>query len=161
MDWAAVLSILSTAALVGAVVFAAMQVRGANEQRKEQVAIELVRSMQSNEWTGSVGPISRIPLHGVPHLDATQETAATSIALRLEAIGYLVFRGAVSLELVDDLVGGMTRTAWDRLRPWVMKWRDDSGNQKAYEWFQWLAERMAERTETPIPAYRAHSDWRP
>lgn len=161
MDWSNILSLLSTLALVGAVLFAALQVRQTNQQRKEQAAIELVRSMQSVEWTSSVGPISRLPVHGVAQLDRAQEAAATSIALRLEAVGYLVYRDAVTLDLVDDLIGGMTRTGWDRLGPWVHKWRDDSGNRKAYEWFQWLAERLAERGSSPAPAYEAHRDWRP
>ena len=161
MDSSNVLSLLSTLALVGAVVFAGLQVRQTNQQRKEQAAIELVRSMQSAEWTGSVGPISRIPVHGTEELDGTQEAAATSLALRLESIGYLVYRHAVTLERVDDMFGGMTRTAWDRLGPWVHKWRRDSGNEKAYEWFQWLAERLGERGPSPTPAYQAHPNWRP
>jgi hypothetical protein len=160
MDWPTILSLLSTLALVGAVVFAGLQVRQNNEQRREQAAIELVRSMQSVEWTSSVGPISRLPLHGTPDLTASQAEAATTLALRLEAMGYLVYRRAVSLDLVDELVGGMSRTAWDRLEPWVAKYRDGSGNQKAFEWFQWLAERLAERSVSPTPAYEAYRDWR-
>jgi hypothetical protein len=161
MDWSTILSLLSTLALVAAVVFAALQVRQTNQQRQEQVAIELIRSMQSTEWASSVGPISRLPMHGAAQLDRTQEAAATAIALRLETLGYLVYRRAVTLDLVDELLGGMTRTAWDRLAPWVQKWRQDSGNEKAYEWFQWLSERLAERGLSPTPAYRAHRDWRP
>lgn len=161
MEWSTVLSLLSTLALVGAVVFAGLQVRQTNAQRKEQVAIELARSMQSPEWTNSVGPVGRIPVHGAVHLDRTTEAAATSLALRVETLGYLVYRHAVTLDTVDELFGGMTRTAWDRLGPWVMKWRTDSGNEKAYEWFQWLAERLAERGASPTPAYRAHQHWRP
>ncbi len=161
MDWPAILSLVSTAALIGAVVFAGLQVRQTNEQRKEQAAIELVRSMQSAEWTSSIGPISELPVHGSAQLDATQEAAALSVALRLETLGYLVYRRAASLELVDDLVGGMTRTAWDRLGPWVQAWRHDSGNEKAFEWFEWLNDRLSERGVSPIPAYRAHRDWQP
>jgi hypothetical protein len=161
MDGSNILSVLSTLALVGAVVFAGLQVRQTNLQRKEQTAIELARSMQSVEWTSAVGPISRIPLHGALTLDQTTEAAATSLGLRLETLGYLVFRRAVTLDVIDELFGGMTRTAWDRLDPWVHKWRVDSGNEKAYEWFQWLAERLLERSVSPTPAYRAHPDWRP
>jgi hypothetical protein len=161
VDWPTLLSLLSTLALVGAVVFAALQVRQTNQQRKEQAAIELVRSMQSNEWISSVGPISQLPLHGSAVLTEGQAGAATALALRIEAMGYLVYRRAVSIDLVDDLVGGMTRTAWDRLAPWVQKYRADSGNQKAFDWFQWLAERLAERTTSPTPAYQAYRDWRP
>jgi len=161
VDWSNTLSLLSTLALVGAVAFAGLQVRQTNQQRKEQAAIELVRSMQSLEWTSSIGPISRLPVHGVAQLDRTQEAAATSVALRLETLGYLVYRHVVSLDLVDDLLGGMSRTAWDRLGPWVQKWRHDSGNEKAYEWFQWLLERLAERGLSPTPAYEAHRNWRP
>jgi len=161
MDWPTILSLFSTLALVSAVVFAGLQVRQTNQQRKEQAAIELVRSMQSVEWTSSVGPISALPIHGSEQLTKGQADAATTLALRLEAMGYLVYRRTVSLDLVDELVGGMTRTAWDRLGPWVQKYRSDSGNDKAFEWFQWLAERLAARDMSPTPAYRAYRDWRP
>ena len=161
MDWPTILSLLSTLALVGAVVFAGLQVRQTNEERKEQAAIELVRSMQSVEWTSSVGPISRLPIGGSVELTKSQEEAATTLALRIEAMGYLVYRRTVPLDLVDDLVGGMSRTAWDRLGPWVEAYRRNSGNDKAFEWVQGLAERLAERDVSPIPAYRAYRDWRP
>ena len=103
MDWSTILSLLSTVALIGAVVFAGLQVRQTNQLRREQTAIELARSMQSVEWTSAVGPISRIPLHGSATLDPSTEAAATSLALRLETLGYLVFRHAVSLEVIDEL----------------------------------------------------------
>src|SRR5258706_5137024 len=161
MDWPTTLSLFSTLALVSAVVFAGLQVRQTNQQRKELAAIELVRSMQSVEWTSSVGSISRLPIHGSAPLTRSQEDAATTLALRIEGMGYLVYRRTVSLDLVDDLVGGMSRTAWDRLGPWVQKYRSDSGNDKAFEWFQWLAEALAARHESPTPAYPAHREWRP
>jgi len=161
MDWSTSLDVIRTVALVAAVVFAALQVRNANRTRKEQAAVELVRSMQSAEWMTAVGPVSRLPTGGVAHLDPDLEAFATTIALRLETVGYLVYRRTVPLDVVDDLVGGMTRVAWTRLRSWVLKGRQGSGNEKSYEWFQWLAERLAERGPSPTPAYVAHSDWRP
>jgi hypothetical protein len=161
VDWSTIFSLLSTLALVLAVVFAGLQVRQTNQQRSEQAAIELVRSMQSAEWTDSIDPISQIPVHGSPTLTPIQADAAKKVALRLEAMGYLVYRRAVSLAVVDELVGGMTRTSWDRLAPWVLQSRVTSGIPKAYEWFQWLAERLIERDPTPTPAYQAHRDWKP
>jgi hypothetical protein len=160
MDWSNVLSLLSTIALVGAVVFAALQVRQTNQLRKEQAAIELVHSMQSAEWASAVGLVSRLSTEGSAQLDPAHETAATAMGLRLETLGYLVYRGVVSLDLVDDLVGGMTRIAWARLAPWVMKGRADSGNEKSYEWFQWLVERLVERGPSPSPAHLRHRNWR-
>jgi len=161
MDWSTGLDVIRTIALIAAVIFAALQVRYASRNRKEQAAVELIRSMQSAEWMSAVGPVSRLPIPGVGHLARDQEAIATTIALRLETVGYLVYRRAVPLDVVDDLVGGITRTAWTRLSPWVMQGRQDSGNQKSYEWFQWLSERLAERGPMPNPAYLAHSDWRP
>jgi len=161
VDWSTSLDVIRTVALVAAVVFAALQVRQANRTRKEQAAVELVRSMQSPDWMTAVGPVSRLPVDGMAQLDHDQEAFATTIALRLETVGYLVYRRAVPLDVVDDLVGGMTRVAWTRLCPWVLKGRQDSGNEKSYEWFQWLADRLAERDQSPTPAYLAHSDWRP
>lgn len=152
---------IRTVALIAAVVFAALQVRHANRSRKEQAAVEMIRSMQSAEWMSAVGPVSQFSTPGVAHLDRDQAAFATTIALRLETVGYLVYRRAVPLEVVDDLVGGISRVAWARLGPWVIKGRADSGNEKSYEWFQWLCERLAERGPSPTPAHLAHSDWQP
>ena len=161
MDWSTGLDVIRTVALIAAVIFAALQVRYANRNRKEQAAVELIRPMQSAEWMSAVGPVSRLPIPGAAHLARDQEAIATTIAVRLETVGYLVCRRAVPLVVVDDLVGGITRAAWARLNPWVMEGRQASGNEKSYEWFQWLAERLAERGPSPTPAYLAHPDWKP
>src|SRR5258708_3590852 len=161
MDWSNILSLLSTLALVAAVAFAALQVRQSNRNRMDQAAIEVVRSTLSEGWENAIGPVMRLATPADGHLDPAQEGAATAIALRLETLGYLVYRRMVSLDLVDELHGGITRLAWARLGPWVMNGRRDSGNEKAYEWFQWLAERLADRGPSPTPAYVAHRNWRP
>jgi hypothetical protein len=67
------------------------------------------------------------------------------------------------------VVQGMQTADWvrsavgTRLRPWIERDRERTGNQKSFEWFQWLAERLqgTERTAPPGPAHRIHMDWRP
>jgi hypothetical protein len=149
--------LLSTLALVGAVVFAGLQVRLTNRSSRDLAAVELVRSMLSAEWMSAVGPVSLLSKEEAAHLDRAQLIAATAIGLRLETLGYLVYRRVVPLEMVEDLVGGIARVAWARLSPWVLNDRTESGNEKSYEWFQWLAERLDERGPSATPA---HVRWR-
>ena len=161
MPWPLVLNTISTFALVGAVVFAAIGFRSSKSDREKSAAIELVRTMQDGAWEGSVLVIAALPSPGTPHLDALQERAAAAVGIRLETLGYQVFNGVVPLTVVDDLVGGIARLAWSRLSPWVVLGRDTTGNSKSYEWFEWLAERLYELPGTSEPAYLLYSDWKP
>jgi hypothetical protein len=69
----------------------------------------------------------------------------------------------VRLDLVDDFFSGPIRVSWEKLGPLVTRMREVTGRDTIAEWFQWLADRMAEREATtpPEPAHIAHRDWRP
>jgi len=87
-------------------------------------------------------------------------SAVLTVAMRFETTGYMVFRRVIPLAMVDDLYGGVIRVAWNRLGPWIQLHRERTGNQKAFEWFQWLAERLINRAEAPPPpAYVQHRGW--
>jgi hypothetical protein len=163
-----VLSVIQTATLVGALAFGVIEIRQAARLRRDQQAIEQVRSIQLSEWwMRSVLQVMNLPEGiGAEGVDARGEEtlkAAMAISLMCETTGYMVFRRVVPLRVVDDLHGGFVRLAWERLRPWVERDRERSGNVNSFEWFQWLAERLAEH---PDPAkgrgaHVSHRLWRP
>lgn len=142
MDWALALNAVSSAALVAAVLFGVVQMRRESAVRREQAAIEVIRSMQTREWASAVGPIGALPVPAQATLGERDADAAAAIGLRLETLGYLVYRGIVPAAVAYDLVGGITVVAWQRLSAWVESDRARTGNSKSYEWFEWLATRF-------------------
>jgi hypothetical protein len=75
-----------------------------------------------------------------------------------ESLGILVFRGAVSLDLVDDFYSGSLVHSWRKLQRLVHDVRVETGRETRSEWFQWLAARMMQRETLtpPVPAHIAH-----
>ena len=78
-----------------------------------------------------------------------------------EALGILTHRREVSREIVEDFFSGPISLSWAKLRRLVEEMRRMGGRETYYEWFQWLAERLAERENkaAPIPAHIEHRDW--
>ena len=75
----------------------------------------------------------------------------------------LVFRGEVSIDLVDDFFSGPIVVSWRKLQCYFFDERRETGRETVGEWFQWLAERFAERegAAPPVPANVQYRDWRP
>jgi len=87
------------------------------------------------------------------------------MGIMIEAIGYSVFARIVPLAVVDDLVGGIVRVAWRKLKRYIEFERERAGSQKSWEWFQWLAEQLdrhsQSRTTLKSGAQIVHRDWKP
>jgi hypothetical protein len=97
--------------------------------------------------------------------DPRKLEAAQSVGIILETLGYSVFQRLVPLRMVDELLGGTVRVSWRKLRAFIEYERDRAGSQKAWEWFQWLVERLEEhqpaKTSLALGAHQAFRDWRP
>jgi hypothetical protein len=159
------LNILSTFALIAALAFTGLQVRTANRVRAEQAALSIVHAIQTDEWARNLNILTRIP----PGVTAAQidtlgpeiKEAVEQYGMRLETIGYMVFRGFVSLETMEQLLGGITVIVWLRIKPWVEQDRVLTSSPRQYEWFQWLAERFEDRqTRERLPAFVRHAHWK-
>ena len=166
MELPTLLNIVSTLALVGALIFAGLQIRAGNRVPDEHAAIKLIEAAlgtvlaQPAALLADVSPTaSSADVVNFPPetLRAIQETG-----FRLEALGYLVFIRIVSLRSVEELMGGMVVLWWSRIKPYAEYECQRTGNPRMYEWVQWLAERMAERRkDMPAePAFVAHAGWR-
>jgi hypothetical protein len=159
MDTATILSAVSSFAVVGALIFTAMQVRVANRARAEHAAISIVEAAQSDAWTRGLNQLYRIPADAtaeqIDALGPELTDAIEQVGIRVETIGYMVWRGIVDIAMVDDLFGGIVIFWWSRIKPFAERDRERTSNTKSYEWFQWLAERLVERRgkEPAIPAY--------
>jgi hypothetical protein len=134
-------------------------VRVANRTRAEHAAISIVEAAQSDAWTRGLNQLYRIPAGAsaeqIDGLGPEVTDAIEQVGIRVETIGYMVWRGIVDIAMVDDLFGGIVIFWWSRIRPFAERDRQRTSNPKSYEWFQWLAERLAERrqVEPAVPAY--------
>lgn len=166
MELATLLNVLSTLALVGALIFAGLQVRSVNRAREEQNAVKLidaalgtVLAQPASFWMAlsENGDPETAESHSPEVARALQETA-----FRMEALGYLVHQRVLSLQSVQALMGGMIVLWWTRVKPLAERDRLKTGNPRMFEWAQWLAERVIEHrggTEAE-PAFTAHADWK-
>ena len=152
------LSAISSFAVVGALIFTALQVRVANRSRAEHAAIS-IEAAQSDAWTRGLNQLYRIPegatAEQIDALGPDLTSAMEQVGIRVETIGYMVWRGIVDISMVDDLFGGIVIFWWSRIEPFAQRDRERTSNPKSYEWFQWLAEQLTERRrDGPVtPAY--------
>ena len=87
--------------------------------------------------------------------------AVMALASMFESLGPLVSRGQVPIEIYADYYRGATVVCWGKLQRFVEEQRL-SGWTNLFEWFQWLAERMAERLplKEDVPAFERLRGWR-
>jgi hypothetical protein len=69
----------------------------------------------------------------------------------------------VDIDMVWELMGGVVLATRERLRVWADAHRVASGREKFKEWYQGLAERLAENFSGArgAPAFRRHAGWKP
>ena len=166
LDLAAWLNLVSTLAIVGALIFTGLQVRAANMARRDQAALELIRTSLSENSARVLELLTRIPENApatvIAGLPAEEQSQIVEYGIRFEVTGYMVFRGLLDLKTVDDLAGGAILAYWNRARAWAEKRRSEAGYHEFLEWCEWVAARLSERraTRAYVPAYKQHAAWR-
>ena len=167
MDISNIANLINAIAVTAGVIFAAVQIRQYQRQRKRDAMLELVRSFQSPAFTAALRRVLSLP----DGADAAKirevlgpdgEDAIYLVSLTWESLGVLVFRREVTLDLVDDFFSGPLIISWQKLKVYSEEWRRTLNRETGNEWFHWLAERMLEREKSvpPVPAYIAHRNWR-
>ena len=154
-------------AIISGGVFAVVQLREFREQRRQAVAVELVRTFSEIEHANAVNLIQQLPdAVSAEQLRAKgrdYERAATMMAVTYETIGLLVYREMASFAMVQELTGGLTVVMWRKLQSWVSTVRQEQNHPRFAEWFQWLADQLAREgaDKEAHPAFEQHADWRP
>ena len=168
MDLSTIANIATALTVLAAVVFGLFEMRRARQEREERAAFTAIQAIMTPAWMSSSVLVLSIPEGATAEdigTDPQLRAAAQNIAIILEGIGYSVFLRIVPLSLVDDFVGGATRVAWKKLRPFLEFERQRAGSQKSWEWFQWLAEQLERhgksRTSLTVGAATAYRDWTP
>jgi hypothetical protein len=159
--------IIGVIIVIGGFGFAVMQMRQIKQQRRELAAIELFRFFGNPKFTAAYKLILYLP-DDTPVDDIRSnvqpglEDAAMLISATMENIGVMTYQRIVPFVVVNHLIGATTPVLWRKLEQWVEALRAEQNSPGAFEWFQWLAERLTEyQSVDPGPAYIAHRDWMP
>ena len=158
--------ILGALVVIGGLMFAVLQMRNIRQQRRELAAIELFRFFGNPEFNRAYEKILKLPDGlNTAEIEATHpdlEHFAMLICTTMENIGVMTFQRIVPYLLVSNLIGSSTGLLWQKLEKWVFDLREELGSPDAFEWFQWLAERLDEnRDPNEKPAFEVYKSWKP
>jgi hypothetical protein len=168
MDVSTIANVATAITVLTGVIFGWFEVRHFRREREERAAFELLHTMLTSEWLRSAVLVDSVPDNVAPEILEGNEKlldAFHSIGLILEAVGYAVFARMIPLSMVDDMMGGIVRVTWRKMKNYVAHDRGRSGSQKGWEWFQWLYEQLERhsksKTSLRVGAFQAYRDWRP
>ena len=162
MTWVLALQALETAAIVIGVVFALIQLR---QLRNHEVkaGIELLHTLPHMAEAG-------LALHELPDNLSGEElrsrlgnkfVSVIDLLAVFESLGPLVARGQVPIEMYAEYYRGVTVLSWKKVHRYVLEERQ-AGWPNLFEWVQWLADRMEERSALAqnAPAFERFKDWK-
>ena len=154
-------------AVIGGVLFAVIQIRQYREARKREIALELLRAFMTPDFAKALLVVFNMP-DGLTKEEIVAHAGEDmhlvyALMTTWESLGILVFRGELSLDLVDDFFSGPITISWRKLNPYVIGERKEQNRETIEEWFEWLTDRMLERESDapPVPAHIAHASWVP
>lgn len=158
--------LVEAAAVVVAVGFGVIQLRQFRAAKNREAAMLMLRSFQTPEFAKALHLVYALP-DGLSKQEIEEGVGEDfhlvyALMTTWESLGILVHRGEVDIELVDDFFSGPITVSWRKLRNHVFEEREALGRDTVEEWFQWLAERFAERESdtSPVPAHIAFKDWK-
>ena len=158
--------IVGVVIVVGGLFFAMLQMRQIRQQRRELAAIELFRFFGNPQFTAAYKTVLLLPeglgAEDIRDADPELEDAVMLISATMENIGVMTYQRIVPFVVVNNLMGASAPLLWRKLEGWVMSLRDEVESDAAFEWFQWLAERLEDyQSFDPDAAYIAHKKWMP
>jgi hypothetical protein len=159
--------LISTLTVVGGFIFAAYQFFAFVRQRRQETALTLMKTTQPPElFSRSVRKIFELPdaapADAIHALGPELEQALIETFVKFENLGYLVYARAIPLHMADDLIGGMVRLTWRKCRGYIGQFRAVS--PAAFEWFEWLYDRMEQypaAADTAVGAHVSRREWKP
>ncbi len=139
----AAVEVFTAIAVVIGIFFGLIELRQATRNRRDHAAVDIVRTVQTQEVRQAVRRIFDLPLDADPQLirnDPELLAAALAVDSACEMWGCMVFEGVVDHQLLDRMVGGWVRGTWTRLRAWVESEGIETQSVNVGEWWQWLYE---------------------
>ncbi len=163
-DIASIVEIIGVLAILYGLFFGAMQLRQHRKQRRDLAILECTRMFEDERYTESARLVQDLPagvtIEQIEKLDGPYVAATRNVMMKFETIGMLVHRGVVSVDAMEDLVGGSVLETWQILSNYIEEIRDTRRDARYMEWFQWLVDRLQERrSQEQEPAYLKYANW--
>src|SRR5215467_10400080 len=124
MDVSTVANLINALAVTAGVIFAAVQIRDYRRQHHRDSMSALVRSFQTPSFAHSLRRVSSLPdsvaRQQIPALLGSDgENHVYALLTSWEALGILLYRKEVTIELVDDFFSGPIVVSWRKLDRYV------------------------------------------
>ena len=143
-NYAEILGVLS---VIAGIAFAIIQLQQFRNQRRDLAAVELIRGWQTPEFTKALNTLQMLPdpeeSAKLRDQGADLENMAFLVGMFFESAGVMVNRKLIPLDIVDDLMGGVTRVVWIKVFVWIEEVR--TINPRAFEWWEWLTQQLDKR----------------
>ncbi len=163
--YANIAEILGTLTIVGGGAFAVFQLMEFRGQRRDMVAVELMRQFYNADFARAVTMIRNLPdgisVEDLQSKGPDYEHASFVIIMTYETMGLLVFREIASFQLAHELTGGLIEVMWRKLHLFVETVREQQSHPRFAEWFEWLTIQSAKPEQRHATAYIAYRDWTP
>ncbi len=152
--------------VIGGLFFALLQMQQIRQQRRELAAIELFRFFGNPNFSEAYNTVLHMPdglsANDIRNSDDNLEQAAMLISTTMENIGVMTYQRIVPFAIVKNLMGDSAVVLWRKLEIWVVDLRVELEEPAAFEWFQWLVERLQQvPPDKTLPAYEAYKNWAP
>jgi hypothetical protein len=159
------LQAIQTIAVVVGIIFGLVQLRQIREQREVQAGAELLRLLQSPDMADTVLLIhslsDQLPGKELKEWLGDEFRQVLALLAMFESLGPLVARGHVPIEMYAEFYRGPTMITWAKLERYIKEQRA-AGWPTLFEWLEWLADRMKERSQDRAdePAFERFRDWK-
>ena len=157
---AGIAEILGGVAVVFAIIFGFVEFRRYKRTEKKEAAASLAQSYQTPELAAMLRIVVELPepigMQQYRDLSDAEKNLIWALFCSMESIGILVSRGDLPIELVDEFFSIPIKEGWRKLSPYVEELRRDTDSPQAWEWYQWLYERLAKHHNT-APRVPAHT----
>ncbi len=151
--------IIGGLAVVFGISFGYLEYRRYKATIQREAAANLARSFQTQELAAAIRIVLELPepigKDDYQKLSESEKNLIWLLFSSIESVGILVSRGDLTLELVDEFFSVPIEEGWGKLAPYVEDLREEFNSPQAWEWYQWLHERLRERHEKSprVPAH--------
>jgi hypothetical protein len=166
MDVNTLLGLISTFAIVVGLLFAGVQLRILNKQRTRESALQLLHSIQTQNFPEAVNILVDLP-EGLSKKQIEERLGdkikcVLAMLGTFESLGILIFRREIDINLVEDFFSGVIILTGGKFKNYIRDVRELSNRPTYYEWMQWMYEQIEKReSKTPaIPSYIEFRNWK-
>ncbi|MBP8048026.1 MAG: hypothetical protein KAY64_04720 [Anaerolineales bacterium] len=165
MELSFIFQVISNLAIILGIVFGILNLRNFQKMRKREAAILMLNSFQTSEFVKGLLYILDLDHNPskeeIDSLPQEQHVCFYMLLGTWERLGILVYRREIDITMLEDAYSGPIMLSWGKLETYISEVRASWGRESAFEWFQWLAERVIERDKKiqSKPAFIAYKNW--